>query len=55
MVNSSVVKIYVLILDRDQLRKMQLQGLRLGIEPVVLKCISSRHSNLPSLTLNFIY
>ena len=32
----SVRKIYILTLNRDQLRKMQLQGLRLGIEPATL-------------------
>ena len=29
--------IYILRPNRDQLRKMQLQGLRLGIEPATLK------------------
>ena len=33
-VNSSVRKMYILRPNRDQLRKMQLQGLRLGIEPL---------------------
>ena len=33
VVNLSAVKIYILRLSRDQLRKMQLQGLRLGIVP----------------------
>ena len=32
-VNLSVREIYILRLNRDQLRKMQLQGLRLGLEP----------------------
>ena len=32
-VNSSVRKIYILRPNREQLRKMQLQGCRLGIEP----------------------
>ena len=35
-VNSSVGKIYISRPKRDQLRKMQLQGLRLGIEPATL-------------------
>ena len=44
-VNSYVRKIYILRPNRDQLRKMQLQDLRLGIEPacqgpVVQKAIS---------------
>ena len=32
---------YILRPNRDQLRKMQLQGLRLGIEPATLDLISS--------------
>ena len=34
--NSSDRKIYILRLNRNQLRKMQLQGFRLGIEPGTL-------------------
>ena len=42
VVNLSAVKIYILRLSRDQLRKMQLQGLRLGIVPNTTKIQRSR-------------
>ena len=43
MVNSSVRTIYILRPNRDQLRQMQLQGLRLGIEPTTSDRQTRRH------------
>ena len=45
IVNSSVVKIYILRLNLDQLRKMQIQGLWLGNEPAPSVSLDQRSTN----------
>ena len=49
-VNSSVRKIYILRPNGDQVRKMQLEGLRLGIEPA-----TELQKPLPSAWVRVLY